>query len=72
MPLLNFFSSATTITRNGTELVIMFPLRTIKLPTLLKNHVVCNKHFKNHDYTMAISPFKTKLVKDAIPKNLGK
>ena len=43
-------------------------LSGVKLDTLIHNYYVCNLHFCRTDYTCQLTPFKTKLKKDAIPR----
>lgn len=44
-------------------------LNHVSTTNLLKNFVVCGKHFKSTDFTRCLSPFKNKLTKEAVPHN---
>ena len=45
-------------------------LKKLALSSLLRNHYVCQRHFRSGDFTRQLSPFKNKLNGDAIPRNI--
>ena len=46
-------------------------LANLSVHTLCRlNYYVCSSHFKNEDYRMVLSPYKSKLKIGAIPRNI--
>ena len=43
-------------------------LKKVSIKSLLCNYFVCSKHFSSTDYNQILSPFKTKLNSNALPK----